>query len=93
MSEKLLTVDDLATRLSVKTSWLYQNHRSLGLPAIKLGNQLRFDPADVQAFLEAAKSGRLKRQISVIETDSIRKAQKIHEVTNTNQQPSTGLDH
>lgn len=61
MSEPLLTINDLAARLQVKASWLYQNHRNLGLPAIKLGNQLRFDPADVEAFLEAAK-GQGKRE-------------------------------
>ncbi len=89
MDAKLLTVDDLAARLSVKTSWLYQNHRNLGLPAIKLGNQLRFDPADVDAFIESTKTGRLTRKSSVCMTDSVRKVQRIQEVAkpvNANQQ-------
>jgi len=89
MDQKLLTVDEVAERLSVKTSWLYQNHRNLRLPAIKLGNQLRFDPADVDAFIETAKSGGVKRRTSVSVTDSSGKVQRIQAFTNHNQQQST----
>ncbi len=52
-TERLLTIADLAARLAVKENWLYQNHRTLGLPAIKLGNRLSWDPGDVHAFLKA----------------------------------------
>ncbi len=83
--ERLLTIDDLAARLAVKESWLYQNHRKLGLPAIKLGNQLRFDPVDVEAFLQTVKDIRGMRRISVSGTDSQRKVQQISEVRDVNQ--------
>ena len=89
MDGKLLTIDELANQLSVKTSWLYQNHRNLGLPAIKLGNQLRFDPEDVRTFLEAAKSGNVRSRTSVSVTDANSKAKKIQRVVSINQQPST----
>ena len=89
MNDKLLTVADLAIQLSVKESWLYQNHRNLGLPVIKLGGLLRFDPGDVQAWLQEAKGSRPRIRDSVCITDSVSQVNVIKRLTNRNQQPST----
>jgi excisionase family DNA binding protein len=78
MQRELLTITDLSRMLSVKASWLYQNHKALGLPSIKLGKQVRFDPADVEAFLTAKK--RQSGKASVLETDSARGGQYLRGV-------------
>lgn len=52
--ESWLTVDELASLLKVKKSWVYrQTMRSdLGaIPRIKVGKHLRFDPADVEPWI------------------------------------------
>jgi excisionase family DNA binding protein len=52
--EHWLTIDELACVLKVKKSWLYrQTMRSDkgAIPRIKLGKQLRFDPAEVEPWI------------------------------------------
>lgn len=51
----VIGVDDLAEYLAVPSSWIYDNHHKLGLPAIKLGRHLRFRECDVDAWLETRK--------------------------------------
>lgn len=58
---RLLTVQEAAQYLAVSTSTLYGwvwQHR---IPFIKLGRALRFDPNDLNAFVEANKQ--LPRQV------------------------------
>jgi hypothetical protein len=59
---ELLTPEQLASRLKVKSSWIYeQTRRRTGvrdsdpLPYIKMGLYLRFDWRDVCAWLERRK--------------------------------------
>lgn len=47
----LLTLPQLCERWQVKPSWVYEAKRSKGLPALKLGNHLRFDPAAIDCWL------------------------------------------
>lgn len=47
---KLLTVEGLAIYLGVKKSWVYAHVREL--PAVRLGNLLRFRRADVDRWLD-----------------------------------------
>lgn len=51
----VIGVDELAEYLAVPSSWIYDNHHRLGLPAIRLGRHLRFRKDDVDAWLEASK--------------------------------------
>lgn len=54
MSEELLTVRELADRLKVPASWIYQRTRCRGrdrLPHIKIGKYLRFEELAVEAWL------------------------------------------
>jgi excisionase family DNA binding protein len=56
--DELLTVDDVAARLKVRKSWVYEHTRGRGtpcaerLPHIKIGKYVRFEATDVRAFLE-----------------------------------------
>lgn len=61
-SLELLTPEQLAARLQVKPSWVYEQTRSRSgvrdsdpLPYIKMGLYLRFDWNDVCAWLERRK--------------------------------------
>lgn len=50
-SGALLTLDELAAKLDVSHSTVHR----LPLPSIRVGRQLRFDPRDVQHFIEQHK--------------------------------------
>ena len=53
--ESLLTVQELANRLNVPNSWVYQRARARGcrrLPSIKMGKYVRFEWTAVQAWLD-----------------------------------------
>ena len=54
MNEELLTVIELADRLKVPASWVYQRTRGRRdrLPHIKIGKYLRFEEKAVQSWLE-----------------------------------------
>jgi excisionase family DNA binding protein len=52
--EPLLTVQELALRLHVPASWIYERTRRRGvarLPFIRLGKYVRFEVKAVQAYL------------------------------------------
>ena len=53
--KKLLTVKDVAERLSVSSSLIYQLVESGKLPVLRIGNgrgAIRFSPQDIEAYLE-----------------------------------------
>jgi excisionase family DNA binding protein len=51
--EPLWTTEDVATFLGVPVATLYQwRHRRTGPRALRVGRHLRYDPADVRAWLE-----------------------------------------
>ena len=55
MNEDLLTVEELADRLKVPSSWIYRRTRCRSrdrLPHIKIGKYLRFEEKAVQAWLK-----------------------------------------
>lgn len=52
----ILTVEELAKRLKVPVSWVYEKQRarySNPLPTLKIGRYLRFDWAQVSAWLQS----------------------------------------
>ncbi len=56
MNQNLLTVDELATSLSVAKSWVYSRSRETGpnaIPKIKVGKYCRFVLEDVLSWLQA----------------------------------------
>ena len=62
--DEILTPSQVAERLQVKPSWVYEQTRERAvvrnpdpLPHIKLGRYLRFDWKDVLAWLERRKTG------------------------------------
>lgn len=42
VSERFLDIDEASSFLNVKKSWLYQNHRHLGIPSYNIGRKLLF---------------------------------------------------
>ena len=54
--QTLLTADDVAAMLKVSRSWVYEHTRlrgarGSGLPFIKVGKYVRFDPRRIREFL------------------------------------------
>ena len=52
---ELITVQELAKKLKVPVSWVYQRTRLLGqeaIPHVKMGKYVRFDWDEVVEFLE-----------------------------------------
>ena len=52
-SEKLLTVQDLASRLNVPVTWIYQRTRlgQRALPHVRVGKYIPFNINEVMTFL------------------------------------------
>lgn len=51
----LWTVKDLADFLDKPTSWIYMNHKVMGIPTLKVGQALRFRPHEIEAWLDTQK--------------------------------------
>jgi len=45
-----LSVEELAERWGVLTSWVYSNHKKMGVPSRKFGGHLRFPLAEIEAW-------------------------------------------
>jgi len=56
MTERLLDAREVAERLCVPISWVRESARSGAMPCVRLGRYVRFDLADVEAWLERCKS-------------------------------------
>lgn len=50
-TDPLMTVGDVATLLNVPVGRVYDRWKPWGLPALKIGTQLRFRRADVDRWL------------------------------------------
>lgn len=48
-----MTVLELAEYLNVKVGWVYDRWRDEGIPAIRVGQSLRFRRSDVDKWLES----------------------------------------
>jgi excisionase family DNA binding protein len=49
---RLLDADDLCRLWKVRKGWLYDAVERGEVPCLRLGNQLRFRPADLAAYLD-----------------------------------------
>jgi excisionase family DNA binding protein len=59
-SSQLLTVEEIAARMKVPTSWVYERTRRRGteqIPHYKLGKYLRFELTEVTTWLSAMRRG------------------------------------
>jgi excisionase family DNA binding protein len=55
---RLLTTEELALLLQVPRATIYRwRYYGVGPPAARVGRHLRWDPADLEAWLEANKGG------------------------------------
>lgn len=50
-NEGYLNVNEIASYLKTRTSWIYQNHKRLGIPSYSLGRRLLFKRSEVDAWL------------------------------------------
>jgi excisionase family DNA binding protein len=51
-ASRLMTLEDLAQYLAVSPRWVYDNHQSLGMPALRIGRTLRFRRTQIDAWLD-----------------------------------------
>jgi excisionase family DNA binding protein len=59
-ADSLLTVEEVAGRLKVPISWVYERTRKRGtdrIPGFRLGKYWRFREADVLAWLDRQRAG------------------------------------
>ena len=59
---ELLTPEELAERLKVPKSWVYEKTRGRSrdpLPVMRIGKYMRFHWTDIEAWLQAHKEGGL----------------------------------
>lgn len=54
---RLLNVEETAEYLNVSVRFVRDRRRDGQLPAIKLGGLLRFDPGDLDRYIEACREG------------------------------------
>lgn len=55
MSDRLLDAAAVAERLGVPKTWVLESARSGAMPCVRLGRYVRFDMADVEAWVEECK--------------------------------------
>lgn len=51
MPERFISVADVARLLGMRPSWVYKQVEARKIDAHKFGHYLRFDPADVEAYI------------------------------------------
>ena len=52
MTNNLMNVDEAASYLGVKPSWIYNNHRMRKMPARKIGGHLRFRTTELDRWID-----------------------------------------
>ena len=55
--ERLLTADELAERLGMKTEWVWAQARAGRIPHVRLGRYRRFRESTVEAWLRDLETG------------------------------------
>jgi len=52
LTERLITVEELADKINVPVSWIYQRTRlgTKAIPHVRIGKYIRFNPDEVVAF-------------------------------------------
>ena len=52
MNQNLIGINEMAEKLSVPVSWLYQRTRSKEIPHYKVGKYVRFDESEVWEWVK-----------------------------------------
>lgn len=60
LGKMFYTVEEAATRLGMKVSWLYERTRRKAIPHRRLGKYVRFTEGDLRAISDAAATGTLQ---------------------------------
>lgn len=69
--DDLLTVKEMAQKLKLSSQTLYKMVRQGEIPGVKVGNQWRFDPSQVHAWLlDKNNSGRASESIKTVKAGS-----------------------
>ena len=55
--DRLLTAEEIAERLGMKTEWVWAQARAGRIPHVRLGRYRRFRESAVEAWLDALESG------------------------------------
>jgi excisionase family DNA binding protein len=55
VSDRLVDAAEVADRLGVPKSWVLESARSGAIPHVRLGRYVRFDVADVDAWIASCK--------------------------------------
>jgi excisionase family DNA binding protein len=50
--EKYVGIDEAAEFLSIRKSWIYQNHKSAGIPSHYIGRKLVFKTYELDAWVQ-----------------------------------------
>jgi excisionase family DNA binding protein len=61
VGDRLLSAAEVAELLSVPESWVRERSREGDLPCLRLGRYVRYERAEVLAWLEEQRSGRWRR--------------------------------
>jgi len=56
VSDRLLDAKAIALKLGVPETWVRESARSGAMPCVRLGRYIRFDLADVEAWIESCKT-------------------------------------
>jgi excisionase family DNA binding protein len=66
---ELLTAEEVARVLRCTERYVWRLGRDGKLPRIRVGRHVRFDPADVEAFIVEAKEGPRRRRTRLVQTE------------------------
>lgn len=64
MNDRLLDAKEVAGRLNVPVSWVREQTRLDAIPHIRLGRYVRFDWAEVEAWLLEQRAGNGRRSVT-----------------------------
>lgn len=66
---ELLTAEEVARILRCTERYVWRLGRDGKLPRIRVGRHVRFDPVDVDAFIDQAKQGPRRSRARLVETE------------------------
>jgi excisionase family DNA binding protein len=52
IEDRYINIDEAAQFLSIKKSWLYQNHKLAGIPSYNIGRKLVFKIYELDAWVQ-----------------------------------------
>jgi predicted DNA-binding transcriptional regulator AlpA len=52
IDDRYINIDEAAQFLCIKKSWLYQNHKLVGIPSFYIGRKLVFNIYEIDAWVQ-----------------------------------------